>query len=200
MPNELKPYMCKHFKWTSWTHYGSKMYEFACKLKGGGIGTCKGCCEKFERRANDEQAEFANRLYNNCYRKSTDAAREIFEGIERALNLSKRYCANLLPKVLFMPDEIIKRYILAQKQKMLCMLMEDHPASVYEAVFFEIESNEGEIYNAIEDCFKKADGRYIYNGKFVSREFLWERFKNLPCRIKMTVHVREENLKNAKLQ
>lgn len=49
MPNELKPYMCKHFKWTSWTHYGSKMYEYACKLKGGGIGTCKGCCEKFER-------------------------------------------------------------------------------------------------------------------------------------------------------
>ena len=57
MPNELKPYMCRHFKWTSWTHYGSKMYEFACKLKGGGIGTCKGCCEKFERRANDEQAD-----------------------------------------------------------------------------------------------------------------------------------------------
>lgn len=102
------------------------------------------------------------------------------------------YCANLLPKVLFMPDEIIKRYILAQKQKMLCMLMEDHPASVYEAVCFEIESNEGEIYNAIEDYFKKADGRYIYNGKFVSREFLWERFKNLPCLIKMTVYVREE--------
>ena len=58
MANELKPYMCKHFKWTSWTHYGSKMYEFACKLKGGGIGTCRGCCDKFEKVvANDEQAD-----------------------------------------------------------------------------------------------------------------------------------------------
>ena len=48
--SKIKPYMCKHFKWASWTHYGSKMYEYACKLKGGGIGTCKGICEKFERK------------------------------------------------------------------------------------------------------------------------------------------------------
>lgn len=53
-PAEMKPYMCKHFKWASWTHYGSKMYEYACKLKGGKIGTCKGCCEKFERKVTNE--------------------------------------------------------------------------------------------------------------------------------------------------
>lgn len=51
--NELKPYMCKHFKWANWKHYGSTMYEYACKLKGGLIGTCKGCCENFERK-NDQ--------------------------------------------------------------------------------------------------------------------------------------------------
>ena len=57
MTNKLKPSACKHFKWASWTHYGSKIWEFACKLKGGGIGTCKGVCEKFESEVTDERTD-----------------------------------------------------------------------------------------------------------------------------------------------
>lgn len=45
-----KAYNCKHFKWTSWNHYGVKMPEYACKLKGGTMGSCQGKCEKYERK------------------------------------------------------------------------------------------------------------------------------------------------------
>lgn len=48
MDEKLRPYMCKHFKWTSWNHYGQKMPEFACKLKGGAMGSCGGICKQFE--------------------------------------------------------------------------------------------------------------------------------------------------------
>ncbi len=50
MADKLRPYMCKHFKWTSWNHYGVKMPEMACKLKDGFMGSCGGVCNKFERR------------------------------------------------------------------------------------------------------------------------------------------------------
>lgn len=50
---KLRPYMCIHFKWTSWNHYGVKMPEFACKLKGGEMGSCGGICSKFERKKNN---------------------------------------------------------------------------------------------------------------------------------------------------
>ena len=50
-PNaRIRPYKCKHFKWTSWNHYGCKMWEFGCLLKGGSIGSCNGVCENFERK------------------------------------------------------------------------------------------------------------------------------------------------------
>lgn len=48
--SETKVYMCKHFKWTSWRHYEQRMPEYACKLKGGLLGSCKGVCKKFERK------------------------------------------------------------------------------------------------------------------------------------------------------
>ena len=51
---ELKPYKCKHFKWTSWTHYGSKMYEYACKLKGGIIALVKGAVRSLKERIDNE--------------------------------------------------------------------------------------------------------------------------------------------------
>ena len=50
MAEQLRPYMCKYFKWTSWRHYGNKMPEYACELKGGVMGSCGGICKKFERK------------------------------------------------------------------------------------------------------------------------------------------------------
>lgn len=47
---KLRPYMCKHFKWASWNHYGVKMPELACNLKGGEMGSCKGICENFKKK------------------------------------------------------------------------------------------------------------------------------------------------------
>ena len=51
-----KVYNCQHFKWASWKHYGCKMWEYACKLKGGFVGTCSGICQNYtpkERGGND---------------------------------------------------------------------------------------------------------------------------------------------------
>lgn len=45
---KYRPYECKYFKWTSWNHYGVKMPEGACLLRGGKLGSCKCFCEKFE--------------------------------------------------------------------------------------------------------------------------------------------------------
>lgn len=46
--NTDRPYMCKHFRWTSWRHYGVKMPELACLLKGGTMGSCQGICKQFD--------------------------------------------------------------------------------------------------------------------------------------------------------
>lgn len=48
--SRLRPYMCKHFKWASWTHYGMKMPEFSCEFQNYELGSCQGICEKFEKR------------------------------------------------------------------------------------------------------------------------------------------------------
>ena len=45
---KYRPYECKHFKWTSWKHYGVKMPEIACELRGGTLGSGKCFCDKFE--------------------------------------------------------------------------------------------------------------------------------------------------------
>ena len=42
-----KVYNCQHFKWASWKHYDCKMWEYACKLKGGFMGTCSGICQNY---------------------------------------------------------------------------------------------------------------------------------------------------------
>lgn len=44
----MRPYMCKHFKWTSWKHYDVKMPELACAFKNYEMGSCKGVCNKFQ--------------------------------------------------------------------------------------------------------------------------------------------------------
>lgn len=35
---EIAPYLCKHHYWTSWRHYGCKMWDSGCRLKEKGIG------------------------------------------------------------------------------------------------------------------------------------------------------------------
>lgn len=50
MADGVRLYECKHFCWTSWKHYGQKMWEPGCKLKNKELGSCKGICKNFERR------------------------------------------------------------------------------------------------------------------------------------------------------
>lgn len=103
------------------------------------------------------------------------------------------YVTNLLPKMFIIHKDMHEKFMLDKKQQMVCTMIEEHPSMAYEAIRFEIESNECEIYVAIEDYFKRADGQYIFKGEFVSRDFLWEHFKNIPTRIKMTASIEEEN-------
>lgn len=105
--------------------------------------------------------------------------------------------AYLLPELFYIPTESYKDYIRDKKCSLICKVMEDYPATIYDAVCFDLEENKGRVYEAIENHFKTADGRYIYKGNFVSREFLEKRFENYPFRIKLTVYVRKENLENA---
>ena len=106
------------------------------------------------------------------------------------------YTSNILPHLFYTPSDRIKDFIHDRKRQMLCAMFDEHPASVYEAICFKLKFDKGKIYEEIENWFKKADGRYIYNGEFVSREFLCKRFGNLPCRITMTVYAKEEDLES----
>ena len=56
---ELKPtYTCQHHVWQSWNHYGVKMPESGCKLKGGlfdcGYHNAEKCPNYKDRRVGDE--------------------------------------------------------------------------------------------------------------------------------------------------
>ncbi len=53
MKDQRKVYDCKHFQWTSWRHYGCEMPEYACKLKGGTMGSCNGICSMYEPKGED---------------------------------------------------------------------------------------------------------------------------------------------------
>ena len=55
--HKIRPYMCEHFKWTSWKHYGVKMPEYACKIKGGDMCSCKGICEDFRMKDEYKQED-----------------------------------------------------------------------------------------------------------------------------------------------
>ena len=51
-------YNCKHHYWQSWTHYGIKMPESGCKLKGGlfdfGYHNAE-WCPNFEPKEQEEE-------------------------------------------------------------------------------------------------------------------------------------------------
>ena len=106
------------------------------------------------------------------------------------------YVCNVLPMLFYVPCERRKDFIRDKKRQMLCTMFEEHPAKMYEAIRFETQKNVSAVYEEIENCFKKADGRYIYEGNFVSREFLWQKFADFPFRIVMTVWVNEEQLES----
>lgn len=53
MANKVRLYECKHFCFTSWKQYGRKEWDTGCKLKNKELGSCRGICDKFERRDND---------------------------------------------------------------------------------------------------------------------------------------------------
>ena len=53
MANKVRLYECKHFCFTNWKQYGRKEWDTGCKLKNKELGSCRGICDKFERRDND---------------------------------------------------------------------------------------------------------------------------------------------------
>lgn len=104
------------------------------------------------------------------------------------------YVTELLPKSFLIPEDHVEDFVLASKKQMLCKLVEDHPAQAYEQIVFETKINENEIHKAIEFCFKRSDGQYFYHGQFVSREYLWDHFKECPWILVMRVRAYETAL------
>lgn len=103
----------------------------------------------------------------------------------------------LLDEIFFVPIEKRNIYINIKKAELMRLIMKEYPAKRYEAVVFDIETNTPELYEGIDRAFKCLDGRYLYEGFKVSRDFLIHTFRDLPCSIHLTVYVEEENLENA---
>lgn len=94
----------------------------------------------------------------------------------------------LLPAILYIPLERYEDFIGDQKKRMVCDLMDEYPENRYELVCFDVEGSDAELFEAIEHNFKGRDGRYHYDGNFVSREFLEKKFENIPCQIRLTAY------------
>ena len=57
-----RPYMCKHFKWTSWRHYGVEMPEGACEFCGYEMGSCKATCKDFDKKEEYQNGRLEERV------------------------------------------------------------------------------------------------------------------------------------------
>ena len=84
-------------------------------------------------------------------------------------------------------------YIIALKQRMVHDLLRDFPSMIYNNISFEIcKADSFELIHLVEE-FKLLDGRYMYNGEFVSRGFLAEKLANRDYKIVMTAYVGEDD-------
>ncbi|MBQ9779041.1 MAG: hypothetical protein IJW22_08995 [Clostridia bacterium] len=120
------------------------------------------------------------------------ALRELAVEREKLKNLLS--VTTLAPHILYIPKEKREDFIRDTKERMLCDLMEKYPAKAYKDICFEMQASKADLYNAIEENFKREDGRYIFHGDFVSRESIERELENVPLRVKMVACVKQEDL------
>ena len=107
-------------------------------------------------------------------------------------NLNKVvYKAKLLPDIAhcLVPDRA--KFVNFFKQKAISDLLEEYTNISYFEVYFETQkASDRELYESVE-YFKRADGRYHYNGEFVSRERLENELAQLDAMLTMTAWIKE---------
>ena len=107
-------------------------------------------------------------------------------------NLKKvKYVVNLLPDMAYClisdRDEMISTF----KHKAIQDLLDEYPKLTYFEATFDLQKmNKAELSESIE-YFKTISGRYLYEGNFVSREYLEQELSQIDSRIVMTAAIKE---------
>ena len=91
-------------------------------------------------------------------------------------------------------EESRQRLVADCKAKMVSIMMEKYPARAYVELAFETQKLDGEELARWVDCYRRADGMYIYRGEFVTRQFLEEEFSQIDAILKLTAYVRADDL------
>ena len=112
--------------------------------------------------------------------------------IDRELN-KVQYVSKILPYLSHCLGTDVDRLILLCKQKAVHDLLEKYPSITYCEISFDFQkASAAEVYESVEN-FKCADGRYIYNGDFVSREFLGNELSRIDAKLVMTAWIKEKS-------
>lgn len=107
-------------------------------------------------------------------------------------NLKKvQYVVRLLPDIAYClvadRDEMISTF----KHKAIQDLFDEHPKLTYlEASFGLQKVNKAELNECVE-YFKTISGRYLYEGNFVSREYLEKELAQIDSKIVLTAAIAE---------
>ena len=107
-------------------------------------------------------------------------------------NLKKiRYVVNLLPDMAYClvadRDEMVSTF----KHKAVQDLLDEHPKLTYFEATFDLQKmNKAELSESVE-YFKTISGRYLYEGNFVSREYLEEALAQVTSKIVLTANIEE---------
>ena len=110
-------------------------------------------------------------------------------------NLKKvQYVVKLLPDMAHCLVANRAEMISAFKHRVLQDLLNDHPNLVYFEASFDITKvNSAELGECVE-FFKTMSGRYLYEGNFVSREFLEKELSSIDSKIVLTAKIGEASL------
>lgn len=103
-----------------------------------------------------------------------------------------QYRVKLLPDIAYClmqsRDDLIKCF----KQKAVGDLFEEYPNIIYSELYFDMQKmSDAQLYESVE-YFKTVSGRYLYQGKFVSREYLEQELSQLDTQLIMTARIKEK--------
>lgn len=102
-----------------------------------------------------------------------------------------KYVVRLLPDLAYclVPDR--EEMLSVFKEKAVFDLLREHPKLTYFEASFDIQKvNKAELNECIE-YFKTISGRYLYEGDFVSREYLEKELSQIDSKIVMTATIAE---------
>ena len=108
-------------------------------------------------------------------------------------NLKKvKYVVNLLPDMAYCLVSDRDEMILTFKHKAIQDVLDDHPKLTYFEATFDLQKmNKAELNESVE-YFKTVSGRYLYEGNFVSREYLEKELSQVTSKIVLIASIRED--------